>query len=129
VRGGRSVAPLPSYPARSSPTSLIFCGARVFSAWSRRVAAVAEWALGFRVVMAGYEYVSPEQLAGFDKYKVVRVGGPPSPPSPRPRPGGGGRRRGPCHLVPDVWLRACWRQFLRGPASHGGLRSGSLGKP
>lgn len=39
--------------------------------------------------MAGYEYVSPEQLAGFDKYKVEQEGGrQPLSPSPRPRPGG-----------------------------------------
>lgn len=71
-------------PALASLAHSVWCCACSIAS-SRRVA--AEWALGFRVVMAGYEYVSPEQLAGFDKYKVARAGGRPSPWS-RPRPGG-----------------------------------------
>lgn len=50
-----------------------------------------EWPLGVRVTMAGYEYVSAEQLAGFDKYKVARR----APRAPRclPVPASPGRRR------------------------------------
>lgn len=63
--------------------------------------------------MAGYEYVSPEQLAGFDKYKVAR--GSADAPLPPP-PGlslvaeGQARSVSPC----AAWLRAGWRAFLRG---------------
>lgn len=73
VRGGRS-ARLPSLPGQAFPS---LCSAVCFSCFiapSLRVAAAAEWVFGFRVIMAGYEYVSPEQLAGFDKYKVERTG-------------------------------------------------------
>lgn len=88
VRGGRS-APVPSLPAQALPTLHGALRCSRFISRSRRVAAAAEWAFGFRVVMAGYEYVSPEQLAGFDKYKVEQEGGrQPLSPSPRPRPGG-----------------------------------------
>lgn len=83
---------------------------------SRRVA--VEWVLDVRVVMAGYEYVSPEQLAGFDKYKVVRAPRTPlyllAPASPRRLRG----RRGPCHLVPRGSGRAGGR-FSRGLGAWG----------
>lgn len=92
VRGGRS-APLPSLPAQALPSLQRAVCCSCFISRSQRVAAAAERAVGFRVVMAGYEYVSPEQLAGFDKYKVDRAGGradgrPPLSPSPWPHPGG-----------------------------------------
>lgn len=78
---------------------------------SRRVA--AEWPLGVRVVMAGYEYVSPEQLAGFDKYKVAP--GPADAPLP-PLPGLSQAAEGQARFVSPcaAWLRAGWRAFLRG---------------
>uniref|UniRef100_B4F7D7 Selenoprotein I n=2 Tax=Rattus norvegicus TaxID=10116 RepID=B4F7D7_RAT len=68
VRGGRS-APLPSLPAQAFLTLHIAVRCSCFLTLSSSVAAAAEWAFSFRVIMAGYEYVSPEQLAGFDKYK------------------------------------------------------------
>lgn len=89
----------PSSFASPGPPSLVqpvWCS--YFPTLSQRVA--AEWALGVRVVMAGYEYVSPEQLAGFDKYKVERAPRKPLfllvPASSRRLRG----RCGPCHLVP-----------------------------
>lgn len=88
VRGGRS-APLPSSPAQAFPVlhSAVCCSC--FIALSHSVAAAAERAFSFRVVMAGYEYVSPEQLAGFDKYKVEKASWrSPLSPASRPRPGG-----------------------------------------
>lgn len=72
-----------------------------------------EWPLRVGVAMAGYEYVSSEQLAGFDKYKVSA--GPAGTPVP-PRPGlsqAAEERHGPCHLVPRGPGRAGGR-FLRG---------------
>lgn len=75
-RGSSTFFPSPVFP---SPAQPLRCSC--FTVLSRRVAA-----LGFRVAMAGYEYVSPEQLAGFDKYKVAWAGGRPSP-SLWPRPG------------------------------------------
>lgn len=79
-----------------------------------------------RVVMAGYEYVSPEQLAGFDKYKVAR--GPRTPlsllvpASPRRLRG----RRGPCHLVPRGSGQA-EGSFSVGPAECWGFGVGERG--
>lgn len=88
VRGGRS-APLPSLPAQAFLTLHIAVRCSCFLTLSSSVAAAAEWAFSFRVIMAGYEYVSPEQLAGFDKYKVEKASGWSSlSPVPRPRPGG-----------------------------------------
>lgn len=87
MRGGRSAAGTFSASLVLPSPSHTVCFP-CFTASSRTVA--AEWALGFRVVMAGYEYVSPEQLAGFDKYKVARAGVRPSLSLPRPRPGGCG---------------------------------------
>lgn len=68
--------------------------------------------------MAGYEYVSSEQLAGFDKYKVARA------------------LRMPLFLLVLVaeelarsvspcaaWFRAGWRAFLRGSCQVLGLWS------
>lgn len=103
VRGGWS-APLPSLPAQAFLTlhSAVCCSC--FIALSRSVAAAAEWAFSFRFVMAGYEYVSPEQLAGFDKYKVgegeLAVAPLPRAPAAPWRLRG---RRGPCHLVSAAW--------------------------
>lgn len=80
----------------------------------------AEWALGVRVAMAGYEYVSPEQLAGFDKYKVARA---PRTPLSLLGPASPGRlriRRGPCHLVRRGSGRA-GRRFCWGPAESWGF--------
>lgn len=71
-----------------------------------------EWPLGVGDAMAGYEYVSSEQLAGFDKYKVARAPRAPCSSWSRPLPGGGGLARSvsPC----AAWPRAGWRAFLRG---------------
>lgn len=104
VRGGRS-SPLPSLPAQAF---LVLHSAECCSCFIARscsVAAAAEWAFSFRVVMAGYEYVSPEQLSGFDKYKVEKAGKRAVAPLARapaaPWPARGWR--GPCHLVPAAW--------------------------
>lgn len=79
-RGGAEAATRARWAERASSISFASPGPLIltqpvwcswFPASSRRVA--AEWAFGVRVVMAGYEYVSPEQLAGFDKYKVARA--------------------------------------------------------
>lgn len=70
--------------------------------------------------MAGYEYVSPEQLAGFDKYKVAR--GPADAPLP-PGPGLSqaaerqARSVSPC----AAWLWAGWPAFPRGSCRDPGL--------
>ena len=75
--------------------------------------------------MASYEYVSPEQLAGFDKYKVARAPRTPLallvPASPRRLRG----RRGLCHLVPRGSGQT-GGTFSRGPAEWD-LGSGSVG--
>uniref|UniRef100_A0A8C4M0E3 Ethanolaminephosphotransferase 1 n=1 Tax=Equus asinus TaxID=9793 RepID=A0A8C4M0E3_EQUAS len=79
-RGGAEAATRARWAERASSISFASPGPLIltqpvwcswFPASSRRVA--AEWAFGVRVVMAGYEYVSPEQLAGFDKYKYSAV--------------------------------------------------------
>lgn len=87
-----------------------------------------EWPPRVRVAMAGYEYVSSEQLAGFDKYKVARAPRAPCSSWSRPLPGGGGSARSvsPC----AAWPRAGWRAFLRGSRGVLGLRgSGCVGPP
>lgn len=95
MRGGRSSVLL-ILPAQFFPSLPSRCLYFRSSSWI----VAAEWALGVRVVMAGYEYVSLEQLAGFDKYKVVRAPQSPLsllvPASPRRLRSW----RGPCHLVP-----------------------------
>lgn len=117
----------PSLPILALP---VWCSC--FRTSSRRVA--AEWALGVRVVMAGYEYVSPEQLAGFDKYKVAR--GPADVPLPS-RPGlslaaeGQARSVSPCAAWP--WAGGLAGVSPGGPAETRGLgvkvRGSILGPP
>lgn len=110
---------LPAHLFRSLPSQcLCFC---IFS-WL----GAAEWELGVRVVMAGYEYVSPEQLAGFDKYKVARAPRTPlsllSPAAPRRLRS----RRDLCHLVPHGSVRAGGR-LSGGPAESWGIGDGVRG--
>lgn len=79
-----------------------------------------------RVVMASYEYVSPEQLAGFDKYKVARAPRTPLallvPASPRRLRG----RRGLCHLAPRGSGQT-GGSFFGGPAECWGFGVGERG--
>lgn len=124
MRGGRS-APLPSLPAQAflALHNAVCCSC--FIALSRSVAAAAEWAFSFRVVMAGYEYVSPEQLSGFDKYKVEKASRrSPISPAPGPRPG----RRGAGAVRVTLRLpRGAPAGVVEGDSGGGRSRSGSLG--
>lgn len=127
MRVGRSSALL-ILSAQFSPSLPSECSCFRTLRW--RVA--AEWALGVRVVMAGYEYVSPEQLAGFDKYKVARAPWTPlsllGPASPRRLRSW----RGPCHLVRRGSGRA-GRRFFWSPAETWGfgvgVRGSTVGPP
>lgn len=82
--------------------------------------------------MAGYEYVSPEQLAGFDKYKVARALRTPLSLLGPASPGRLRIRRGPCHLVRRGSGRA-GRRFFWGPAESWGfgvgVRGNTVGPP
>lgn len=111
--------------------------AQVCPAWGRcfrtslgRVA--VEWPLGVRVVMAGYEYVSSEQLAGFDKYKVARALRIPLFLLVLASPRWLRSWHGPCHLVPRGSGQAGGR-FSGGPAESWvfgvGVRESTLASP